>query len=94
MSECLVYYLKEGVTRYYGYLHSLHILYVNSQCDGFIRVGRHDAELTQDIQLSGLNIMDQHCVFENTEGKLWHASYSTIPYTLLLLMFFETPKIM
>jgi kinesin family protein 1 len=47
MSECLVYYLKEGLTR----------------------VGRHNAEPRQDVQLSGLNIMEQHCIFENNNGN-------------------------
>lgn len=47
MSECLVYYIKEGLTR----------------------VGRpNNASVTQDIQLSGSHILDEHCVFNNQDG--------------------------
>ncbi|KAL8609995.1 Kinesin-like protein kif1a [Nucella lapillus] len=46
MSECLIYYIKDGTTR----------------------VGQHDAQGQQDIQLSGFNILPQHCYFENVEG--------------------------
>eukprot|EP00118_Oscarella_pearsei_P002995 m.12536 g.12536 ORF g.12536 m.12536 type:complete len:1608 (+) comp24116_c0_seq1:37-4860(+) len=46
MSECLLYYIKEGITR----------------------VGRHGAQDRQDIQLSGLNISKEHCLFENRDG--------------------------
>ncbi|XP_065191038.1 kinesin-like protein unc-104 isoform X1 [Sycon ciliatum] len=48
MSECLLYYIKEGVCR----------------------VGRHNSPVKQDIQLSGLNIQDEHCVMENTAGEI------------------------
>ncbi|XP_076472473.1 kinesin-like protein unc-104 [Babylonia areolata] len=48
MSECLIYYIKEGTTR----------------------VGQHDAQGQQDIQLSGQNILDQHCVFESADGTV------------------------
>lgn len=43
MSECLLYYLKDGTTR----------------------VGQEGASIAQDIQLSGTNILVEHCVFEN-----------------------------
>ena len=46
MSECLLYYIKEGVCR----------------------VGRLNSPVKQDIQLSGLNIQDEHCVLENGAG--------------------------
>ena len=46
MSECLLYYIK----------------------DGFTRVGSAEANMPQDIQLSGSHILSEHCVFENHEG--------------------------
>jgi len=42
MSECLLYYIKDGVTR----------------------VGTADAQVAQDIQLSGPHIKGEHCIFE------------------------------
>lgn len=46
MSECLLYYIKDGITR----------------------VGRPDANVPQDIKLSGCYILNEHCIFENREG--------------------------
>lgn len=46
MSECLLYYLKDGTTR----------------------VGQEGASIAQDIQLSGTNILVEHCIFENRNG--------------------------
>lgn len=46
MSECLLYYIKDGITR----------------------VGQAMAKSHQDIQLSGENILDEHCVLEHTQG--------------------------
>ncbi|KAJ4438466.1 hypothetical protein ANN_14411 [Periplaneta americana] len=48
MSECLLYYIK----------------------DGFTRVGSAEANIPQDIQLSGSHILSEHCVFENHEGVI------------------------
>ncbi|KAJ8687388.1 hypothetical protein QAD02_023182 [Eretmocerus hayati] len=48
MSECLIYYIK----------------------DGFTRVGSSEANIPQDIQLSGPHILSEHCVFENHEGTI------------------------
>ncbi|XP_014215863.1 kinesin-like protein unc-104 isoform X3 [Copidosoma floridanum] len=48
MSECLIYYIK----------------------DGFTRVGSAEANVPQDIQLSGPHILSEHCVFENHEGLI------------------------
>nr|XP_034337468.1 kinesin-like protein unc-104 isoform X9 [Crassostrea gigas] len=48
MSECLIYYIKEGTTR----------------------VGLKDAAKNNDIQLSGSNIFEEHCLFHNSEGKV------------------------
>lgn len=46
MSECLIYYIKDGITR----------------------VGRPDANVPQDIKLTGSHILNEHCLFENFEG--------------------------
>lgn len=48
MSECLIYYIKDGLTR----------------------VGSGDANVAQDIQLSGSHILSEHCVFENKDGVI------------------------
>ncbi|CAJ0766045.1 1141_t:CDS:10 [Entrophospora sp. SA101] len=48
MSECLVYQIKNGITR----------------------VGKSEAEAPADIRLSGENIMDEHCYFENKDGAV------------------------
>jgi len=56
MSECLVYYIKEGLTR----------------------VGRPNSAVTQDIQLSGAHILDEHCVFNNQHGILGRAHKSYV----------------
>ena len=48
MSECLIYYLKDGITR----------------------VGRSDAQVSQDVQLNGSNILPEHCIFENKNSKV------------------------
>lgn len=46
LSECLLYYIKDGVTR----------------------LGTAEANLPQDIQLSGSHILKEHCIFENRGG--------------------------
>lgn len=46
LSECLLYYIKDGVTK----------------------LGTHEAEIPQDIQLSGDNILREHCIFQNDNG--------------------------
>lgn len=46
LSECLLYYIKDGVTR----------------------LGTHEAEIAQDIQLSGSHILKEHCQFQNDNG--------------------------
>ncbi|KAM7343211.1 kinesin family member unc-104 isoform 9-T11 [Cochliomyia hominivorax] len=43
LSECLLYYIKDGITR----------------------LGTHEANVPQDIQLSGSHILKEHCTFEN-----------------------------
>lgn len=46
MSECLIYYIKDGLTR----------------------IGSAEANIPQDVQLSGSHIKSEHCIFENKEG--------------------------
>jgi kinesin family member 1 len=46
LSECLLYYIKDGVTK----------------------LGTSEAELAQDIQLSGSHILKEHCEFQNDNG--------------------------
>ncbi|XP_028968277.1 kinesin-like protein unc-104 [Galendromus occidentalis] len=46
MSECLLYYIKDGLTR----------------------VGRPDANVSQDIKLTGSEIQNEHCTFQNHDG--------------------------
>ncbi|XP_057665128.1 kinesin-like protein unc-104 isoform X7 [Diorhabda carinulata] len=48
MSECLIYYIKEGLTR----------------------IGSDQANIPQDIQLCGLHIKPEHCVFENKDNRI------------------------
>ncbi|XP_065560293.1 kinesin-like protein unc-104 isoform X2 [Artemia franciscana] len=46
MSECLLYYIKDGITR----------------------VGSTEANIPQDVLLSGSHILSEHCIFENLNG--------------------------
>jgi kinesin family member 1 len=46
LSECLLYYIKDGTTK----------------------LGTSEAEIPQDIQLSGSHILKEHCVFQNDNG--------------------------
>ncbi|XP_049875973.1 kinesin-like protein unc-104 isoform X3 [Pectinophora gossypiella] len=48
LSECLIYYIKDGITR----------------------LGTAEANVPQDIQLSGSHILSEHCIFENTDGVI------------------------
>ncbi|KAG7312378.1 hypothetical protein JYU34_001867 [Plutella xylostella] len=48
LSECLIYYIKDGETR----------------------LGTAEANVPQDIQLSGSHILSEHCIFENTDGVI------------------------
>ena len=73
MSECLLYYVKEGFTRQvlcgaiFIYAFCL-LLRVVIYCISYFRVGQSGAKSHQDIQLSGENILDEHCVLEHTPG--------------------------
>lgn len=48
LSECLLYYIKDGITR----------------------LGTHEANAPQDIQLSGSHILKEHCTFENRNSTV------------------------
>ncbi|XP_032596784.1 kinesin-like protein unc-104 isoform X5 [Drosophila grimshawi] len=48
LSECLLYYIKDGLTR----------------------LGTHEANVPQDIQLSGSHILKEHCTFENRNSTV------------------------
>ncbi|XP_030368958.1 kinesin-like protein unc-104 isoform X2 [Scaptodrosophila lebanonensis] len=48
LSECLLYYIKDGITR----------------------LGTHEANVPQDIQLSGSHILKEHCTFENRNSSV------------------------
>ncbi|KAL0871023.1 hypothetical protein ABMA27_004836 [Loxostege sticticalis] len=48
LSECLIYYIKDGITR----------------------LGTAEANVPQDIQLSGSHILSEHCIFDNTDGVI------------------------
>ncbi|GBP28430.1 Kinesin-like protein KIF1B [Eumeta japonica] len=48
LSECLIYYIKDGITR----------------------LGTAEANVPQDIQLSGSHILCEHCIFENADGVI------------------------
>lgn len=63
MSECLLYYLNEGDTRYiYSFFHGIHFIP--------FRVGRVDASDRPDIILSGDAILPIHCVFRHEDGAV------------------------
>lgn len=36
----------------------------------FSRVGLHDTDVNNDVQLSGSNILYEHCTFNNQDGKV------------------------
>ena len=61
MSECLLYYIKEGITRCVYYSNSSHMCL--QLC--VYRVGSRG-----DVILSGDYILEDHCVFENKGGVL------------------------
>lgn len=62
MSECLIYQLKAGRTRV-RVTKSAHLSLANALPN---KVGKLDSE-NAVIRLSGLNIIDEHCYFENND---------------------------
>uniref|UniRef100_A0A1I8BB77 Kinesin-like protein unc-104 n=1 Tax=Meloidogyne hapla TaxID=6305 RepID=A0A1I8BB77_MELHA len=65
MSECLLYYLKEGITMYV-----LKHIRNNGIKSKISRVGRHEAKPRPHILLSGEYIKNQHCQFDNASGSV------------------------
>jgi len=59
MSECLLYYIKDGLTR---------VGRPTTISSSSSSSGTSTAVPVQDIQLSGAYILDQHCVFTNHHG--------------------------
>lgn len=65
MSECLIYQLKPGKTMVRENLPSLRLYSVN-----FFQVGGVGGEGAAIIRLSGGNILEEHCSFDNADGKV------------------------
>lgn len=71
MSECLLYYIKDGITKYVFCSHLSLLLQGKYLALIFLcslRVGRENAKTRQDIVLSGHFIKDEHCTFSSTTG--------------------------
>lgn len=64
MSECLIYQLKPGQTMVC--IDSSDILLISR----YRQVGRLDSEKPAAIRLSGESIKEEHCYFENNDGKV------------------------
>lgn len=74
MSECLLYYIKDGITKWELFFDIL-ICAIKvwnlplSNTDSFCsRVGRDVASCRQDIVLSGHFIKEEHCIFTSSTG--------------------------
>lgn len=66
MSECLIYQLKPGRTM----VGNLTMQEFPSALDYASQVGRLDSEKPAAIRLSGESIAEEHCYFENNDGKV------------------------
>ena len=65
MSECLIYQLKPGKT-VVG-----RITMVSGRClTTSLQIGRLDSVKPAAIRLSGESIREEHCYFENNDGKV------------------------
>lgn len=62
MSECLLYYLKDGQTK----VGSGAKVSLENESSGQIE----QSQVNPDIRLSGTNILLEHCVFENSAGTV------------------------
>ena len=65
MSECLIYQLKLGRTTVTSSNATILLLLTFMS-----KVGRLDSEKAVHIRLSGDNILEEHCHFENMDGKV------------------------
>lgn len=71
MSECLLYYIKDGITKWELFFHmcSKIVKSTSLTCWPIVsRVGRDDASCRQDIVLSGHFIKEEHCIFTSSTG--------------------------
>lgn len=75
MSECLLYYIKDGITKWvfepFIFARCPRPLQGKDELLIFLllpRVGRENAKTRQDIVLSGHFIKDEHCTFSSTTG--------------------------
>lgn len=67
MSECLIYQIKPGKTMVCtSAVHTVEV-YIEAF---FFQVGCMDSKKAAAIRLSGNNILEEHCYFENNEGKV------------------------
>ena len=64
MSECLIYQLKLGRTTV------TYPMRPSAPSNLHFQVGRLDSEKAVHIRLSGDNILEEHCHFENMDGKV------------------------
>ncbi|OCH85030.1 kinesin-domain-containing protein [Obba rivulosa] len=66
MSECLIYQLKPGQTM----VGNQSMRDFPAALDSSTQVGRLDSEKPAAIRLSGESIAEEHCYFENNDGKV------------------------
>ncbi|ORX63090.1 kinesin-domain-containing protein [Hesseltinella vesiculosa] len=70
MSECLLYQIKPGTTLV-GRLEAAPVSSATTDADDDRRADdKSTANQQQCIRLTGANILDQHCRFENTDGEV------------------------
>jgi hypothetical protein len=53
--------------------------------EGITRVGRSDAPIHQDVQLGGLAIMQEHCMFEYKDGAVTLIPKESTPAPLIFV---------
>jgi hypothetical protein len=87
MSECLIYQLKPGKT-----MVSLVSLHEKKQTLPLVQVGSLDSTKLASIRLSGESILDEHCYFDNTEGKVLLCAMPGSTTVRYLLPFQNHPK--
>lgn len=79
MSECLIYQLKLGQTM-------VRILIAPQSAPisyGYLQVGHLDSQKPVAIRLSGGSIIEEHCYFENNDGKVTlHAMPDSVTVSL------------
>jgi kinesin family protein 1 len=87
MSECLIYRLKEGKTPVgTSLLTLLRSFWLTLSCT---QVGRMYGNSNAVIRLSGGNILDEHCFFENTDG---HVTLQAMPDSITVMLSWRAPE--